>query len=215
MRFTSLLGLGFVAALGFSSLACSSESEGVRTVAGALKAGENVTQVVALPTSPSAKGTIYSSTVDASGQFRLDLPKNERYVVIFKAGDQAVGSLRFKDGSTGAFTTLLAVAGAPSNMPASKPLDASDDAEDDDATESEIELGEVDDPAGDGQYEPANNPSEQVDSDDDGDSDFEDADDDNDGENDDVDSDDDGDGADDASEDLDADDDGTPDEVDV
>lgn len=214
MRMTSWLGLGFVAALALSSIGCSGSGEGVRTVAGSLKAGEGVTEVVALPASSEQKGTVYSAKVDASGAFRLDLPKDQRYVIVFKSGDQSTGVLRFKDGTTGAYTTLLPVAGEPSSMPSSKPLSEDDAEDDDDAEESEIGLGEVDDPAADGQYEPANNPLEQVDSDDDGDNDFEDADDDNDDVADDVDSDDDGDGVDDSSEDLDADDDGTPDEID-
>ncbi|MDP2342378.1 MAG: hypothetical protein Q8O67_15590 [Deltaproteobacteria bacterium] len=65
--------------------------------------------------------------------------------------------------------------------------------------------------AGASDVEAEDNPLEQIDSDDDGESDLEDADDDDDGESDDVDGDDDGSGADDDDEDLDSDDDGAPD----
>lgn len=201
MRTVCLLG---VAALGFSSLACSGGSEGVRSVTGALKTDSGVTQVVAKSTAQPSQS--YTAAVDASGRFTLDLPMNQRYVVVFKAGDQAIGVLHFKESASGAFSTRLAVTGGL--PPSSKPLDTE---EDDDGA---IDLGDVDDADGDALYESSNNPSEQVDSDDDGESDYADSDDDNDGESDDVDSDDDNDGVDDAAEDLDADDDGLPDDID-
>jgi hypothetical protein len=59
--------------------------------------------------------------------------------------------------------------------------------------------------------ESENNPLDEVDSDDDGESDLDDEDDDDDGESDDEDGDDDGDGEDDDDQDLDSDDDGSPD----
>lgn len=202
-----LVSLGLV----FAAVGCGGEGDAAvasttRGVSGRVQAaaGVTVTEVVALASHAGAPTDVYRAAVDAQGAFRLELPKGQRYVLQLMAGDAAIGNIRFAASAGGPFTSLLSMAGAPG---------ASDEAEDEAEAEDDVELGDVQS-AGDSDYDTENEPLDQVDSDDDGDSDYADADDDDDGVDDEADEDDDDDGVDDADEDFDSDDDGATDEVD-
>jgi len=194
-----------IALFALSIAGCSQQgAAGSRDVAGTVTAasGQAITQVVAIEAGKDSPAAAVD--VGAAGDFRLSLATGKRYRILFKDGDTTVGALRFSDGH-GGFTNLLPIAASPS--PTSSPQDASDGEDDD------IGLGDVEDADGDDQYEPSEDPLDQVDSDGDGESDSDDADDDGDGEDDESDSDDDNNGVDDSDEDGDSDDDGIDDEV--
>lgn len=209
MRTSTFIGFCFLGTVGLASIGCSSDSGAtVRNVSGTLNPSDKITKVVAVQASKTSTQS-YSATVDASGHFSLALPIGERFVVAFLSGNQAVGVLQFKNAQTGKFTTLLPVTHAPTASPSNtKPADAAAEVE-----SKDIELGAVDNPANDNKYEPANDPEEQVDSDDDGQDDATDTDDDNDGKADAEDDDNDNDGVADDEETHDGDGDGVPDEV--
>lgn len=204
----TLLSLVAIAAVG-----CSSEStegptaQGSRALTGRIQpaAGVNVTEVAALVSHAGAPTDVYRAPVDAQGVFRLELPKGERYVLQLMSGETAVGNIRFASSSAGALTSILPMASVPGGAGATPQAE--------DVSEPDVELGDVSS-AGGSDYDSANEPLDQVDSDDDSVSDFDDDDDDDDGEADDEDEDDDGDGVDDSDEDFDNDDDGASDDVD-
>ena len=139
-----------------------------------------------------ADGRAFSAVPEANGNFRVTIA-SDRSVSLFVLGNGEVRVLRVapSPGAPPSLTTLPAWTGEVSTAQLST-ADANDDGVDEEVVAEE-------------------NPLEDCDSDDDGESDLDDADDDNDGENDDADSDDDGDGENDDDNDLDTDDDGRPD----
>ncbi|WP_437529070.1 hypothetical protein WME79_47020 [Sorangium sp. So ce726] len=213
MRHSTLFGVLFVGVTALGGIACSnsgstdstgeSQSE-IRSVRGHLKSGTVATEVVALVAQAEAQAAkTYSAPVDAQGDFRLTLPKGPRYVLVLRDGDKGIADLRFASSAGGALTSLLPIANPPVRM--LRPQ-STDEAEDD------IDLGEVD--VDENECVSEGNPLDQVDSDSDGTSDYEDADDDDDGRADVDDEDDDADGVADHDEDHDEDDDGASNDVD-
>jgi len=191
----------------------------MRNVTGTVPTADKISSVVAVQVGNS---TTYTAPVDASGHFSITLPIGQRFYLTFVSTNQTVGALRYTS-SSGAFMSDLNITHAPKSQPSLSPASegADDDAEVDDDSDSdsdddgiedqEIELGDVDNPAGDDKYVPSQNPEQQCDSDGDGEDDFGDGDDngehedgaddsDSDGLPDVVDTDDDGDGVPDAAE---------------
>lgn len=213
MRHSKLFGILLAGMTALHGIACgasgSAENTGegqaaVRSVSGSVKSGTAATSVVALLAQADAGAATYSAPIDAQGNFRLTLPMKARFVLVLMNGDKGIATLRFASAAGGALTSLLPIANAPARMLA--PQSTGED-------EDDIDLGEIEVDETDGVSE--SNPLDQVDSDSDGTSDYEDADDDDDGTVDVDDADDDNDDVDDSDEDHDDDDDGISNEVDA
>ncbi len=206
MNHRALIGLGLLGFASLASIGCSNAAPTLRNVTGTVPAADLITSVEAVQVGNPANA--HTAVVDANGHFSITLPIGQRFYIVFKANDQIVGALRYMS-SAGAFKSAVAVTHAPNAEPSMKSasVDGDDgDAEDNDdgeVEEDDIDLGDVDNDAGDDKYEPSRSPESESDSDGDGENDFDDQDEGN------VDD------GDDNNEDVDSDDDGLPDVVDT
>jgi len=219
MQHRTLIGLSFLGFASLMSVACSNAAAPatMRNVSGTVPVADKITSVVAVQVGNTA--VTHTAAVDASGHFSVTLPIGQRYHLTFLSSTQTVGALLYKS-SKGALKSDLNITHAPKAKASIKPASEGDDGEsaddgdenDDGIEDDGIELGDIDNPAGDDKYVPGQNPEQEADSDGDGESDSDDADDsaedsdsgesdtDGDGLPDSIDTDDDGDGIPDASD---------------
>lgn len=187
MHFRTSIGLSFLGFASLMSVACSNAEPTMRNVTGTVPTADKVSSVVAVQVGNAA--STYTAPVDASGHFSITLPIGQRFYMTFVSGSQTVGALRYVS-STGAFRSDINVTHAPNASPSLSPAsdgaddgaEVEDESDDDDADDDGIEddgidLGSVDNPAGDDKYVPAHSPEQECDSDGDGEDDFEDGDD--------------------------------------
>lgn len=185
MQHRTLIGLSFLGFASLMSVACSNAEPTQRNVTGTVPTADKISNVVAVQVGDATK--TYSAPVDASGHFAITLPIGQRFQVSFLSGTQTVGGLQYAS-TTGALKNYVSITHAPKSSPSLNPASdgADDDAEsddddadgDDDGIEDDgIDLGSVDNPAGDDAYVPANNPERECDSDGDGEDDADDGDD--------------------------------------
>jgi len=145
---------------------------------------DNTATVVAVRGGDASK--TYTAPVDASGHFAVTLPIGQHFHLTFVSNGQTVGALRYTS-SSGAFKSDINVTHAPNAKPSLSPgsegsagadeAECDGDADDDGIEDDGIELGDVDNPAGDDKYVPSNSPEHECDSDGDGEDDADDGDD--------------------------------------
>ncbi|HMY15173.1 MAG TPA: hypothetical protein PKA58_02540 [Polyangium sp.] len=200
MHLRTSIGLSFLGFASLMSVACSNAEPTMRNVTGTVPTSDKVSSVVAVQVGNAA--TTYSAPVDASGHFSITLPIGQRFYLTFLSDAQTVGTLRYTS-STGALRSDINITHAPKASPSLSPAsegaddadeseDADDDSDDDGIEDDGIDLGDVDNPAGDDKYVPSQSPEQECDSDGDGEDDFEDGDDSGEHADDDADSDSDG-----------------------
>ena len=178
----SVAGLGGLAC---GTAASPTPNTAERALTGTAPAGSNRVLVV------DADGAAFSAAVGTDGSFRVAIDSLRPVSVFVVGADTRVLRVAATAGAAPSLTSLPAWQGEVSTAQMST-CDCNED-----GVDEEVEAAE--------------NPLDQIDSDDDGTANSEDDDDDNDGDNDDGDVDSDGDGHDDDDDDLDSDDDGRPD----